>query len=192
MSLDHYFDELRQQLRRLTEDERREALAFYEEYAAEAALSSADAMIDRFGSPRALAASIYAEAALREVDEKKHRSSRGLLIGLAALMCFPLSASGVLVLGSLSLALVMTLGGLFLALTVSAAALAGAGIFALLHGFALPLQAGTLLVGLGSFLILTPLGCCLFYWLIRLAGRAADHTTRFISRYIKRRSCHEA
>lgn len=197
MSLNEYFTELTKKLKRLAEDERREALAFYEEYASEAGIDNGDEMRKRFGSPRELAAVIYAEAAAKEINpdsEKKENSGRGFLIGLAALMCFPLSASAVIALVSVGFALLVSVGSIFFSLIVSGAAIAISGVWALIHGFTYisPFQPGALLMSLGSFLVLTPLGCAFFALMIWVTKKVIDRMTLFITKYIRRRSCHEA
>lgn len=197
MSLNEYFAELTNHLKRLSEYERREALEFYREYVSEAGIETGEEMRMHFGSPRELAAVIYAQAAEKEVhpdSEKKGHTGRGFLIGLAALACFPLSASVVVILISVGFALLVSVGSIFFSLIVSGAAIAISGVWALIHGFTYisPFQPGALLMSLGSFLILTPLGCAFFALMIWATKKVMDCMTLFITKYIRRRSCHEA
>ncbi len=197
MSLNEYFEELAKNLKRLTEDERREVISFYREYASEAGIENGDEMIKHFGSPRELTAVIYTEAAAKEINpdsEKKGNTGRGFLICLAALMCFPLSASAIIVFVSVIFALLVSVISIFFPLIISSIAIAISGIWALIHGFTyiVPFQPGALLMSLGSFLVLTPMGCTFLALIIWVTKKVIDSITLFITKYIRRRSRHEA
>lgn len=197
MSLNEYFAELTKNLKHLTEPERREAMNFYREYISEAGIETGDEMQLHFGSPKELAAVIYAEAAAKEINpdsKKEGNAGRGFLIGLAALACFPLSASVVVVLISVGIALLVSVGSIFFSLIVSSAAIAISGVWSLIRCFTyiIPFRPGAFLMSLGSFLVLTPVGCAFFALILWAAKKVISYITLSITKFIKRRFCHEA
>ena len=195
-TLDQYFSELTACLNRLTPAERAEAISYYTEYAAEAGITDYDGMTARFGSPRTLAAAIYSDTAAKHVQgpgDTRRSVSRGFLISLAALAALPLSLPVLLAVGSIALALLISLGSVFLSLLASAAALIGAGVFSLFHGFSylIPFRAGPLLMSLGGGLALGALGCAGLLLLLWAGRGLLTHGTLAVTRFIDRRTSHE-
>ena len=198
MSLNQYLSELNQNLKHLTGPERDEALAYFKEYASEAGLDTYTSMAARFGTPRELASSIYADTAAKEVSRDKASPkaslSRGLWIGLAALAAFPFSLSAVVVICSIGFALAVSAGSILLSFLIAAAAVAAAGVGCFLHSLTLliPFHGGAFLMSVGSFLILTPIGCALFILLLRLTKKILSAVICAVANYIHRRTAHEA
>ena len=198
MSLNRYFSELTQNLKHLSDAECNEAVAFYEEYASEAGIDTYEAMVSRFGSPRKLAAAIYAETASKEIENSSERESgsvsRGFWIGMAALAAFPFSLSAILVIVCIGFALLVSLGSILLSFAVAAFAIAAAGIWSLFRCFTflVPFSAGAFLMSLGSFLVLTPVGCILLVLFCKLMKKLMTAIVVSVTNYIHRRTNHEA
>lgn len=198
MNLNQYFSELSQNLKHLSDSERDEALEFYSEYAAEAEIDCYEAMVNRFGSPRKLAAAIYAETATKEVTSstthKDGNISRGFWIGMAALVSFPFSFSATIALFCIGFALLISVGSILFSFIVAAFSIAAAGVWSLFRSFLFifPFNAGALLMSLGSFLVLTPVGCVFLALLIKLVKKIMTAITTSVTNYIQRRTNHEA
>ncbi len=197
MNLSQYFSELRQKLKHLSDAEREEAIAFYSEYASEAGIDSYEAMVSRFGSPRKLAAAIYAETATKEVEgsttRKKGNISRGFWIGMAALVSFPFSFSATIALFCIGFALIISVGSILFSFIIAAFSIAAAGVWSLIRGFMsiYPFNAGAFLMCLGSFLILTPVGCVFLVLLLKLVKKMMTAIITSVTNYIQRRTTHE-
>ena len=65
-----YLRKLDRLLKKLPDDERREAMAWYEEYFEEAGPENEEEVINRLGSPKLVAAGIRADIAMKEFEEK--------------------------------------------------------------------------------------------------------------------------
>ena len=195
MTAQQYFDELDAQLTRLSPEERQEATAFYREYAQEAGLMDYEALAERFGSPKALAAQIYAEAAEKTISGEtgKPHIGRGFLMALAAVFSLPVALPMLIVPAALLFALLVTVGSLVISL---GATLLGLGVTAVTlfvksFGFLVPFAPVLLLKSLGGALVLGAITIFAVAALYTATRWALRHLTILMTQYAKRRSNHE-
>ena len=193
MTLEQYLSELAGHLTRLSPAERAEALGYYREYAAEAGITDYAGMAAHFGSPRTLAAGIYAESASRQAMAQGGATPHSFVTSMAALAVLPLSLPVLFVLATVAFALIISLGAVLVSLVATAVALAGAGLFTFLQSmlYLIPFRAGPLLMSLGGGLVLMTLGGAALWGLLWLARFLMTRGTLAVSHFIKRRTRYE-
>lgn len=195
MTAEQYFAELTAQLSRLTQEQRRESVSFYREYALEADLTTYEQLVGIFGTPKALAAQIYAETAEKTVsgEECKAQIGKGFLMALAAVFSLPLALPMLIVPAALLFALLVTVFSIAVSLgaTLLGLGFTAVGLFVKAFTFLAPFAPMLLLKTLGSALVLgavTVFAGMLFYYAIRWVLR---HLTILMTTYAKRRSTHD-
>lgn len=121
-----YCEQLRQSLSNISNREKEEAINYYTEYAIDAGFTTYEQMENNFGTPKNLAAKIYSEAAMKELEvDNKNKGSytKALWIGLIALFSLPMAfpfviASGAILFGfvvsfiAILFAVIITIGSL--------------------------------------------------------------------------------
>lgn len=185
-----YFEELENQLNHLTEEEREEAMRFYREFAEDAGLSEYGLLVTRFGTPKELAAQIYAETSKKiEKNKGEGRNLRSFLLSLCALLSLPITvplAFGLIIfILSLVFAVIVCIGSLF-----SAVLSVGVSGLALLYASGKELMIGdsiSWLQTLGSALMM--IGATIFLSVLFFVGfnKCLAILTRVINRMIERR-----
>lgn len=76
MTTEAYLSELKRRLHGLTEDERADVLDFYEEYAADADLTTGEAITKKLGTPKQLARKVLADYSIKQNDTAAQKGER--------------------------------------------------------------------------------------------------------------------
>ncbi|RMX24737.1 DUF1700 domain-containing protein [Limosilactobacillus reuteri] len=187
-----YINDLSIYLRQLTDEERNDALEFYDEYIADAGLENQTAIEERLGTPRQLSHKILADYSIKANNESikeghpasPHSSWRVFWWVLVAIITSPITFG----LGITLLALLLAAGGVALSLIVGIVALifgvAAIAIVSIYIGIGLiatNLFSGLFYFGLGLTLIGLFLVCLpLIYWLIRVIVQGIANFAKFI------------
>lgn len=187
-----YINDLSIYLRQLTDEERNDALEFYDEYIADAGLETQTAIEERLGTPRQLSHKILADYSIKANNESSkeghpaspHSSWRVFWWVLVAIITSPITFG----LGIALLALLLAAGGVALSLIVGIVALifgvAAIAIVSIYIGIGLiatNLFSGLFYFGLGLTLIGLFLVCLpLIYWLIRVIVQGIANFAKFI------------
>ena len=190
-TLDNYFYELETALGKLSFEERAEALRFYREFASDAEIYTYADMEQRFGSPKNLASSILADAAIKTASQNRKGSIfKALSIAFASLLALPFSLPVIFALVIPVIAIFFALAVIVFAVGVTVFALAATAVGLLIGSF-------TFLVPFAPFLFLKSivgavvlfaialLPCVLVFFGARWLFKKAAVT---ISNYTKRRS----
>jgi uncharacterized membrane protein len=186
MNSKEYLRILERSLGKLQDEDRMDAMDFYRELFDEAGPGQDEEIIRRLGSPKMLAASIRADAALNDMDEGSPKIKKGLsavwiaILGIfAAPIALPIALAIFAVFFSLFICIVAILFSLF----VTAASLALSGVAAVIVSFVLiPQDITATLFYLGGGLLVAGFGVGIGIWtylltrttfrgLARLAGR---------------------
>ena len=187
-----YINDLSIYLRQLADEERNDALEFYDEYIADAGLETRTAIEERLGTPRQLSHKISADYSIKANNESikeghpasPHSSWRVFWWVLVAIITSPITFG----LGIAVLALLLAAGGVALSLIVGIVALifgvAAIAIVSIYIGIGLiatNLFSGLFYFGLGLTLIGLFLVCLpLIYWLIRVIVQGIANFAKFI------------
>jgi uncharacterized membrane protein len=194
-----YIADLASCLGQLTEDERSDALEFYDEYIADAGLESRQAIEDKLGTPRQLSHKILADYSIKsnnQSQEKEHVGSvhsswRVFWWVLAAIVTSPLT----FILGILVLVVLITAAAVALGLVAGAigaiVGIAAGAVMSLYAGCAVILSApftGLFYLGIGLSLFGLAFVCLpLLYWFIRLIAQGIANLAKFLYRKIQAR-----
>ena len=187
-----YINDLSIYLRQLTDEERNDALEFYDEYIADAGLETRTAIEERLGTPRQLSRKILADYSIKANNESikeghpasPHSSWRVFWWVLVAIITSPITFG----LGIALLAVLLAAGGIALSLIVGIVALIfGVAVIAIVSLYigigllATNLFSGLFYLGLGLTLIGLFLVCLpLIYWLIRVIVQGIANFAKFI------------
>ena len=186
-----YINDLSIYLRQLADEERNDALEFYDEYIADAGLETRTAIEERLGTPRQLSHKILADYSIANNESIKeghpaspHSSWRVFWWVLVAIITSPITFG----LGIAVLALLLAAGGVALSLIVGIVALIfGVAVIAIVSLYigigllATNLFSGLFYLGLGVTLIGLFLVCLpLIYWLIRVIVQGIANFAKFI------------
>jgi uncharacterized membrane protein len=165
-----YLRQLERLLRKLPAWERDDALAYYEEYFAEAGPEHEMEAIYRLGSPSQVAAGIKADAAMRELEEGKPRVKKSMtavwmtLLGIFSLpVTLPLAAAGFAVIVGVLAAIFAVL----VSLTASAISVLLSGLITVVAGIALlpqDISVGLFYMGAGLFCLALGLILGVLFW----------------------------
>ena len=194
MTRNEFLFTLERRLRVLPENERRDALDYYEGYLADAEDDEASA-IERLGSPGEVAAKIVAEYALDETPEAEAPAKHGISMAWAVVLsvfALPIGLPLALAVGAVAFALLAAVFSLLVAFGATAFALAAGGVFGLVFGivamfYDMPLALmafGTALFSLGVGVLFAKLTAV-------LAESGFRAVTRFAGRFIARRDKNE-
>ena len=138
MTSEKYITELNALLSKLSEEDRKDSLDFYREYAEEAGITTYEGMTEVFGLPQTLASNIYADSAIKQVkaeNNKKGSVGKGFLIGLSALFTLPFTLP-ILAVGSCILfAVCISMIAIVFSLGFSLLSLGGTAITLFLRSF---------------------------------------------------------
>ena len=187
-----YINDLSIYLRQLTDEERNDALEFYDEYIADAELETRTAIEERLGTPRQLSRKILADYSIKANNESikeghpasPHSSWRVFWWVLVAIITSPITFG----LGIAVLALLLAAGGVafgliagIIVLIFGVAAVAIISLYVGIGLIATNLFSGLFYFGLGLTLIGLFLICLpLIYWLIRVIVQGIANFAKFI------------
>jgi len=141
MNTQEYLNELKLHLRKLSADDREDAIAYYFEYLAEAGPDGAAEAMKKLGSPAELAAGIRAEQAMMDFEETGGADSGAVGTGVRAVWLAGLAAVPRAVLAVFVTAIVIVVFFAVMAVLFSVSVgLVGAGVGALFGGLWLGFQ----------------------------------------------------
>ena len=187
-----YINDLSIYLRQLTDEERNDALEFYDEYIADAGLENRTSIEKRLGTPRQLSHKILADYSIKANNESlkeghpasPHSSWRVFWWVLVAIITSPITFG----LGIALLVLLLAAGGIafgliagIIVLIFGVAAIAIISLYVGIGLIATNLFSGLFYLGLGVTLIGLFLVCLpLIYWLIRVIVQGIANFAKLI------------
>jgi uncharacterized membrane protein len=177
-----YIRELERRLKKVPEEEKDDAIAYYREYFAEAGPELEQEIIERLGSPGFVAAGIKTDVAMRSLDEGAPKAKKGLSaiwIALLGVFALPVALPVAAAVFAVALALFVSLIAVLISFYACALALTASGLFAFITGLILiPSSGSTALFYIGGGLIVLAIGV-LFgiftIWLSRVTLRGIAH-----------------
>lgn len=188
MPMYEYLRELDRLLRKLPDEERREAMAWYEEYFVEAGPENEEAVIERLGSPQKVAAGIRADVAMKGLGAKDGQEIRRgistVWVVLLSVFALPVGLPVAITVFALAFALLWVVIAVLIALYAAALALTlgGLAVFAASIPVAIQNIAGGMFY-FGAGLILIGGGALLFILATWLGRRSLNGITRLIGRF---------
>lgn len=190
MTSAEYLYELRKRLRKLPPEEVDQAMAYYEEYFAEAGSEGEAEIINRLGMPAQVAAAIISDYAMKDMSGesgtgRKNSGIKTMWIVIIAVLASPLAIPLAIALLLFVFAVLVSLFSIYLALFVTAIALAVSGVavagLSIAALFVHPLEALTLL---GIACISASLGLALFLGVIKLCQLTVRGITWIFARIL--------
>jgi uncharacterized membrane protein len=160
MNTREYIEELKLHLRKLPDDDREDAIAYYFEYLAEAGPNGAEEAMARLGTPAQLAAGIRADRAMEQLEEGDAKLGEGVsAVWQAGLAAVPRTILAVLV---TAIVIVIFFAIMIVLFSVSVG-LIGSGIGGIVGGILfLPTGVPAALFLLGCALVLGAVGFLFF------------------------------
>jgi uncharacterized membrane protein len=141
MNTQEYINDLKNQLRKLPDEDREDAIAYYFEYLAEAGPDGAAEAMKKLGSPAELAAGIRADQAMQDFEDLSEQPGvgpKGAAVGqgvravwLAGLAAVPRNVLAIFV----TAIVIVVFFAVMIALFASSVALIGGGVLAAIAGF---------------------------------------------------------
>lgn len=191
-----YCEELRQSLSKISDQEREEAIDYYVEYAIDAEITTYEEMKDKFGTPKNLAAKIYSETAMKELDvnnKKKSSSTKALWIGLIALFSLPMAFPLVIASGAILFAFVVSFIAILFALivTIGSLGITAVALFIKSFSFLRPFYLSLWLKSFGGSIALAAIVILSFiamYFAMKYISKAI---VVIISKVVERRTNHD-
>ena len=161
MNTQDYINELKNQLRKLPDEDREDAISYYFEYLAEAGPEGAEEAMEKLGTPAELAAGIRADKAIQDfADSEGAGFKQGVeAVRLAGLAAVPRTALAVFV----TAIIIVVFFAVIISLFAVAVALVGGGAVAVFAGFSvLFFDFALALFGIGGGLVVFGLGLLFF------------------------------
>ena len=191
-----YCEQLRQYLSKISNSEKEEAVNYYLEYAIDAGFTTYEQMEKNFGSPKNLAAVIYSEAAIKELevdDKKKGSSIKALWIGLIALFSLPMAFPFVIASGAILFAFGVSFMAIFFALIIAIGSLGitAVALFIKSFSFLVPFYPSLWLKSFGGSIALAAiviLSLIAIFFAIKFISKTI---VVIISKVVKRRANHD-
>ena len=191
-----YCEKLRQSLSRMHNADKEEAINYYSEYAIDAGFTTYNEMENNFGTPKNLAAKIYSEAAIKELDvdnKKKGSSTKALWIGLMALFSLPMAFPLVIASSAILFAFLVSFAAILFAIivTVGSLGITSLALFIKSFSFLMPFKAALWLksfggsIAIAAIVIVSLIG---MYFAIKYLSRSI---VLLISKFVKRRTNHD-
>ena len=192
MSIENYLNQLDRHLKDLNDRERREALSYYREYAREAGLQSGEQMEQRFGTPKELASTIYAESILEAHHGQSH-PARTMKLSLAALALFPFSFPLAIAAFAILFSLSIALFAIFVSFFAVIVSFAAASVYLFFHSFPLfiSLNLSGALKCLGGALVMASLTVIAFTLISKATHWIMNTISTLIARFVQRRKENE-
>lgn len=195
-SYKEYCDQLSQCLSRMNKIDKEEAINYYTEYAIDAGFTTYEQMENHFGIPKDLAAKIYSEAAMKELEvdnKKKGSSTKALWIGLLALfslpMAFPFAIASVAILFAFAVSFIAILFAMVV--TIGSLGITAVALFVKSFNFLIPFDPLLWLKSFGGSIFLgsmVVLSLIAMFFAIRFISRTI---VVMISKIVKRRTNHD-
>lgn len=191
MNKQDFMRELNDKLHKLPEEEKNNALKYYEEYFEEAGDDKELNILEELGSPANIASQIIADFAIKETesDEKKSKGRISTIwIVILAIFASPIALPIAIAIVSVIFALVITILALLFAFGITAFALCISGILCFIMSFGLittDIPTMFFFIGYGMFSV----GLGISFWLLAVLiyKKAFTYITRKLSKLILRR-----
>ena len=187
-----FLRELRRELESLHFEERENAISYYEEYLHEAGPEREAETIQGFGSPRAVAAQIKADHAIQTPTKTPKSGLKTVWLVILAIFAAPIAMPLTIVFVAVIFAVFVTLASVVFAIGVTAIALVGSGLFAVvvampllisdLPTFLFFLGSGAIAVGAGVLV-----GYATYFIAIKFAAASARLSARFFNKIKEKR-----
>ena len=190
MTKSEFLSILERRLHALPENERRDAIEYYEGYIDDAEDTEAVA-IERLGPPNEVAANILAEYALVEAPKTEQPRKRGISIAWAVILAVfaaPIGLPLAVAVAAVAFALLITMFSLVVAFGATAIGLTVGGVFSIVFGVIALFQNLPLAVMvLGGALVVLGLGILFIKLTTVLAKSGFQAVARFAGKFIMRR-----
>lgn len=191
-----YCEKLSQCLSRIPNKDKEEAINYYIEYAMDAGFTTYEQMENKFGTPKNLAAKIYSEVAMKELEvdnKKKGSSTKALGIGLMALFSLPMAFPFVIASSAILFAFVISFAAVLFALvvTIGSLGITAVALFIKSFSFLIPFYPSLWLKCLGGSISLAAiviLSLIAMFFAIKFISKAI---VVLISKIVKRRTSHD-
>jgi|GEM_PF-83840 len=191
MTSREYLSQLEHHLRKLHEDERAEAIAYYTEYFEEAGPERESEIIDSLGSPKRLAQEIRSETAIRQMNEGKPKIKKGMsAVWLTVLGVFaaPIALPIAIALFAVLLSVLICIFATFLSLFAAAFACIVSGVAAFIVSFPLMFQSfPTAMFYMGGGLVAAAIGFAMGYGVYKLSQPVLRGMANMFSRMFGRK-----
>lgn len=139
MDKEQFLAALARELSRIPQEERENALAYYEEYITEAGPEREREVVAELGAVKEIALQISADFAVREMEEKTavspKKGFRAMWVVILAVLASPIALPVGIALVAVIFALVISLGAVLISFWASAVGLAAAGLGSMILGF---------------------------------------------------------
>lgn len=191
-----YCEKLNSYLSKIPDQDKEEAINYYLEYAVDAGFTSYEQMESKFGSPKNLAAKIYSEVSMKELENNndgRGNSIKALWIGLIALFSLPMAFPFIIASGAISFSFIISFLAVLIALvvTMGSLGLTAIALFIKSFSFLIPFYPFLWLKSLGGSIALAAivlLSLFLLFFVIKFSTKAI---VVFISRIVERRTNHD-
>lgn len=191
MNKQDFMKELNDKLHKLPEEEKNNALKYYEEYFEEAGDDKELNILEELGSPSNIASQIIADFAIKEteLDEKKSKSRISTVwIVILAIFASPIALPIAIAIVCVIFALLITILALIFSFGITALALCLSGIICFVMSFGLittDISTMIFFIGYGMF----SAGLGISFWILTVAiyKKAFNYITRKLSKLILRR-----
>ena len=186
MNKKEFLRKLRSELSRLPEEEREDAIRYYEEYIDDAGEENEEKAVSELGNPAKIATQIKADYAVKQLGSNKNAANNNPKTGITAIFWIilgifaaPVALPFAIVGGVLAIVLFATFIAIVISILISIIAVFGAGILAFIAGVSL------IVVDFSSAILSMGLGLC-FVGGTLLLGTGVILGTRAIIRAIAR------
>lgn len=190
MNKQDFMKELNDKLHKLPEEEKNNALKYYEEYFEEAGDDKELNILEELGSPSNIASQIIADFAIKETqsDQKKSKSGiSNIWIVILAIFASPIALPIAIAIVCVIFALVVTILALIFAFGITAFALCISGILCFIMSFGLvTTDISTMIFFIGYGMFSTGLGICFCVLTVAIYKKAFNSITRKLSKLILR------
>jgi len=191
MTRGEFLYDLRKRLKKLPPEEQAAALAYYEEYLAEAGPEGEAAAIASFGTPAEVASRIISEYAFKDMQAPGKRPGsdlRTMWIVLLGILAAPIALPVAIVLLVVVFCIIISVFSVYLSMFVAAITMAAVGIVGAVAS--LPLAASDPVAALatcGASLISLALGAALFIGMIALTRVTVRGITWIFAKLLNRK-----
>jgi len=185
MTSKEYLAQLEHFLKKLSDEEREDAINYYTEYFEEAGPEREQEIIEALGNPKRLASTIRVEAAMRGMDEDKPKIRKGMnavWLTILGIFAAPIALPIAIAIFAVVLAVLISVGAVFISMFAAAFACIASGIFLFITSFPLIFQSiPTSMFYLGSGIFLSGFGLLFGYGMYLLTSKTFKGLVRLVS-----------
>jgi uncharacterized membrane protein len=196
MQPNEYIRQLGKHLKKVPEQERNEALAYYAEYIADAGPEGEQQVMDNLGSPARLAASIRSDLAVLALDENEPGLKKGLSavwIGVLGVLAAPVALPLAIAAFAVIFSIFISIFAVCFSLIVGAIAVLVSGLACFVFGIVLIPQSGpTALFYIGGGLVVMAIGFFFCLGMILLSSVIFKGIAKLFAHIRKRRAIKKA